>query len=522
MLELDTDRTLELTNQTPKDDLQRGDNGVKFVFAKPLPHETSFAGTRTDTLGSSTLVGSSSSSTVLDQLPTRIDGVERVETAERLRALCNILKGNVDTDDDFPESSPTTNHPLTNQSTDICIQSAAPSAGASACADLFYTHPFTEVSSQLRHLMVHKCTGLRRSHNLADRIAFHYATRIHHLDQWQVPVLGIQGEYETRLFKPFICTWESCKGPQSFSSQQDWAKHISTAHKIYTKDKWVTAPSDDHTCQFCDGRFDLSEDLTGHICEHLLTIGQAVLDGSWRDIEVHQYHTRTGQVIPAELSTTECPVLPNRFLENSCNQKCLGNEITSNSVRTEDGSLGAKLLRPDDLFSRMYQSRFRSQALESIPQIGVASIQLSINILPKKLLQLVDKHNQFDSQDDIFEAHDAVEGDNNEEERRDSGSNLYIASLCSDDPEGGSSSTRSGAKDNDGWNEKDKRSRKRRKGKSPAMDIDNRPRLACPYQVYEPNALDCFKRGPRNPQGGCEDLNRLRCVHDFVRYLIQQ
>lgn len=56
----------------------------------------------------------------------------------------------------------------------------------------------------------------------------------------------------------------------------------------------------------------------------------------------------------------------------------------------------------------------------------------------------------------------------------------------------------------------ERRGRKRRKGGDPAFVMGSRPRFACPYQVFEPNALNCLERGPKNPLGGCEDISRLK------------
>jgi len=56
----------------------------------------------------------------------------------------------------------------------------------------------------------------------------------------------------------------------------------------------------------------------------------------------------------------------------------------------------------------------------------------------------------------------------------------------------------------------DRRKRSRRRSNSPDLTMaSNTPRFACPYQVYEP-LLDCLRRGPRNPKGGCEGISRLK------------
>ncbi|KAJ4218092.1 hypothetical protein NW759_008687 [Fusarium solani] len=55
-----------------------------------------------------------------------------------------------------------------------------------------------------------------------------------------------------------------------------------------------------------------------------------------------------------------------------------------------------------------------------------------------------------------------------------------------------------------------RRGRKRRKGDDPAYVMGSRPRFACPYRVFEPDALNCLERGPKNPLGGCEDISRLK------------
>ncbi|EEU36106.1 uncharacterized protein NECHADRAFT_87178 [Fusarium vanettenii 77-13-4] len=52
--------------------------------------------------------------------------------------------------------------------------------------------------------------------------------------------------------------------------------------------------------------------------------------------------------------------------------------------------------------------------------------------------------------------------------------------------------------------------KKRRKGDGPASVMGSRPRFACPYRVFEPDALNCLERGPKNPLGGCEDISRLK------------
>lgn len=55
-----------------------------------------------------------------------------------------------------------------------------------------------------------------------------------------------------------------------------------------------------------------------------------------------------------------------------------------------------------------------------------------------------------------------------------------------------------------------RRGRKRRKGDEPISAMESRPRFACPYRVFEPDALNCLERGPKNPLGGCEDISRLK------------
>ncbi|RTE84035.1 hypothetical protein BHE90_001415 [Fusarium euwallaceae] len=55
-----------------------------------------------------------------------------------------------------------------------------------------------------------------------------------------------------------------------------------------------------------------------------------------------------------------------------------------------------------------------------------------------------------------------------------------------------------------------RRGRKRRKGDDSAFVMGSRPRFACPYRVFEPGALNCLERGPKNPLGGCEDISRLK------------
>lgn len=45
--------------------------------------------------------------------------------------------------------------------------------------------------------------------------------------------------------------------------------------------------------------------------------------------------------------------------------------------------------------------------------------------------------------------------------------------------------------------------------KTRPMDRTKLPRLSCPYQAYEP-WHECLKQGPRNPQGGCAGVYRLK------------
>lgn len=51
----------------------------------------------------------------------------------------------------------------------------------------------------------------------------------------------------------------------------------------------------------------------------------------------------------------------------------------------------------------------------------------------------------------------------------------------------------------------------KRSRKEPPTDENglNLARFACPYQVYE-TSLGCFRRGPRNPRGGCNGIARLK------------
>jgi len=58
-------------------------------------------------------------------------------------------------------------------------------------------------------------------------------------------------------------------------------------------------------------------------------------------------------------------------------------------------------------------------------------------------------------------------------------------------------------------------SRKRRRPNTPNS---SNKRFACPYQVYE-QFHHCLQRGPRNPEGGCKGMYRLRCVLCRLRRL---
>ncbi|KAF4985004.1 hypothetical protein FDECE_16904 [Fusarium decemcellulare] len=57
--------------------------------------------------------------------------------------------------------------------------------------------------------------------------------------------------------------------------------------------------------------------------------------------------------------------------------------------------------------------------------------------------------------------------------------------------------------------------RKRPRQKSPEKSSQRREsRFACPYQAYEPSQ-HCFRPGPRNPNGGCAGIQRLKCWKAF-------
>lgn len=66
--------------------------------------------------------------------------------------------------------------------------------------------------------------------------------------------------------------------------------------------------------------------------------------------------------------------------------------------------------------------------------------------------------------------------------------------------------------DSDEENEDHNNRRKRPRRLSASLEVvpvQNAPRFACPYQAFEP-LLDCLRRGPRNPKGGCEGISRLK------------
>ncbi|RFU24657.1 hypothetical protein B7463_g11680, partial [Scytalidium lignicola] len=56
-------------------------------------------------------------------------------------------------------------------------------------------------------------------------------------------------------------------------------------------------------------------------------------------------------------------------------------------------------------------------------------------------------------------------------------------------------------------NDKNKRRRRRTEVKAPDTEFNSR--FACPYQAYD-QSQDCLKRGPRNPNGGCKGISRLK------------
>ncbi|KAJ4328083.1 hypothetical protein N0V84_001451 [Fusarium piperis] len=149
-------------------------------------------------------------------------------------------------------------------------------------------HSVLQTTSQIRQLIVSLNPHLRDSNAyLTDRIAYHYATQVYKLE-WQRPFLGISGSLESSFFHPFVCTWESCRGIKAFGSLDDLIVHMDAVHKRreITRSRLLRPPEHQLLiCQFCDLRYADFNFLDKHVATHMIQIGQAFLDGTWREIE---------------------------------------------------------------------------------------------------------------------------------------------------------------------------------------------------------------------------------------------
>ncbi|KAK4113021.1 hypothetical protein N656DRAFT_638383 [Canariomyces notabilis] len=150
-----------------------------------------------------------------------------------------------------------------------------------------------------------------------------------------------------------------------------------------------------------------------------------------------------------------------------------------------------------------------------IKQVGVANIQLRLTLSPNTTLRLqqrAEDDDQCTSSDSSSEETNDADYDAQDPAGGHGNSQFNGASeRVQEDPVKGAGQADSGASGGNGRDSHDRdnepREQKRRKLRRAGS---NRPRLACPYQVFEAATLDCFQRGPRNPHGGCEDIYRLR------------
>ncbi|KAF4470798.1 hypothetical protein FALBO_2294 [Fusarium albosuccineum] len=364
------------------------------------------------------------------------------------------------------------------------------------------SHSRLQISSKIRQLVVSLNPALRSAnHYLADRIAYHYAGRVHALDQWQHPLLGIQGLHESKLFEPFVCTWESC-GPKSFGSVEEWRKHIQ-AHRYDWSAKKIVDMSNSLTCKFCGTMITLTP-MDDHVAKHLVTIGQAFLDGSWRSIEADPGASLgQWQRKPVELQAIEIKSVAPQSHKTSYYGKSIS------PLRAQAEEIQA-MLAPSisDTSAAMAQSAQRPK----FKQIGIAQVQVKMVISPHLMLPTSTDDRDDDSGDDSWDESDLQDADYVGGSNTTGGggwsTNLPGSSsmgLGAGTPSFGGGSGPGGEDQGD-----DGRRRKRRRGQKELNTLAHRLRFACPYQAFEPETLDCFKRGPHNRQGGCENLYRLR------------
>ncbi|KAM0431411.1 hypothetical protein ACHAPT_005388 [Fusarium lateritium] len=149
-------------------------------------------------------------------------------------------------------------------------------------------HSVLQTTSQIRRLIVSLNPHLRDTNAyLADRIAYHYATQVYKLE-WRHPFLGINGSLESSFFHPFVCTWRSCNGIKAFSSLTELTVHMDEVHTRYDISKGRLLQAPDYQmleCKFCESTFADFSFLDKHVATHMIKIGQAFLDSSWRSIE---------------------------------------------------------------------------------------------------------------------------------------------------------------------------------------------------------------------------------------------
>jgi hypothetical protein len=413
----------------------------------------------------------------------------------------------------------------------------------------------SQVASKLRQLIVSLNPSLRaKNAYLADRMAYHYATEVHKLERWNDPIFGLQGAYEPNLFQPFVCTWVTCSGPTSFNSFLEWALHdeihrhgvsspslrrildrpggedrqpqlssswercrhpssVSTYNSRLNFDaESLSTAQLEESCKFCGLTFATCAALDSHVVHHLSRIRQAVLEGSWRSIEADPgLFVGRYQNSPTELEANEIP--------GKCTADVhfpLQNKKPSNSDHSPD-PYKAK----ESTSNASHPSITLLNRATKFKQIGIASIQMKMVISPGLTLPSTEDEGQSSSEDgfsetssELSEAHDVDQNTSNNTTTRGSwreGCSGAHEVSSSRSVSGSFISGGQGGQDN-GGGDGERRGRKRPKAGNETSIMGIRPRLACPYQVFQPWALDCFKRGPRNPLGGCEDLYRLRCV----------
>ncbi|KAM5386556.1 hypothetical protein ACJZ2D_000519 [Fusarium nematophilum] len=377
-------------------------------------------------------------------------------------------------------------------------------------------HSVLQVASQIRQLIVTLNPFLRDNNAyLADRLAYHYATQVYKLDQWRHLIQGIRGLHESQLFKPFVCTSEPCSDFGSFSSLSEWAFHIDERHRKHPRYEAGMRVSLD-LCEFCGAKLDSLNNVYGHIGSHLLVIGQEFLQESWKVIEADPGASLgIWQSEPVELDASESRTKAKANTQTP-RQKEKNPEVAMvSSSRQAD--------KKDSLSTSLPTVPKSPLALPNqgttFKQIGKATIQVKMVISPGLVLSMGEQADESNSEDGLSEydpeAPEAQDADYDTNRDRTAGGNWsggFSSGQQSSGSGGGSGSAGTGAGigEGSGAGEGDRRGKKRRKGENGAYTFSNRPRLACPYQVFEPTTLGCFRREIRNPDGGCENLSRLR------------